>query len=1013
MAEDVGTIYYSVDAKTDKLIDAGKKATDTLDVLTDAFDKVDGSAKDAGKTLDTTGGKLVDLGKDAKDAGGKIDGTGASFVDMGKDAKDAGAKVDGAGASLIDLGKDATGAEQKIDSTGGALIDLGRDASDAGKKIDNLGTNLSKTGKESTDSAAALRRLLGQIDPVVAKTQQLDKWTEELGQHFDAGRLSTTQYSAELAKLDKRYAELQTSTVATAKSSKDFSASLTPIAAALGLMISAQTLQQWGKLAEQFTLFQARITRLAGDTDKATVSYQALLQISSKTGSSMTDTVKLWESLTGTLTALGATNAQVLQLTGTLQKIGTIGGSSAEETSNALRQLSQGLAGGTLRAEEFNSVIENTPELARQIAKGFGVTMGQLRQMMIDGQITAEKLFEVLLGRSQDVNAEFEKLPRTIGQAANALTTQFGAALSVIDKATGASRTLAAALDAVAKGVQQSFNPTDQEKLNQLLRDRATAEQQYATQVKFGLRNTADETSQRIDAINNEIKAIQDRRVAQQKEESGTGGKPRVAPTTTPDGQKALQQMAEQNVLLRVQGVERAKLAAIQKLGASATDSERAAAVALAVENFNLSEAEKQQKKDKTKGISDLAKAERAAETERRKAAKELQTANDSDQKKFAELGQSIAKVGQTARDAAQDAAQMSLSKFATPDEIQRIRDMAGALYDLKGAKAAVAAADPIANQQQSYDEELKQLNDLNAQKLISDQRYLELKHIAETDNAAKMKTLQEENFKAQAVGNQVLFDSLDALGQQGAQALAGLAVGTSNWQEALGGVAQTVLGTVIGAFTQMGTDWIKQQIMMSASAQATTAAQTAGIGAVTAAQAGATAAIATTTTATAATTGTAVASSMAPAAGLSSIASFGGAAVIGGAALLATMLLAKSFGGGRRAGGNVSANSVYRVNEGGAPEVFSAGGQQYMIPNQRGQVVNNKDATAQAAGGGGSTAPIVNVHIYTGQNASASARFSEADRAWVVDVIAGDQMGGGKTAHSTNSITNTRRAGN
>lgn len=928
MAENAGAIYYEVDAKTDKVIDAGKRAVDSLDALQASFDKTDRAADRTKKS------------------------------------------TKGAGDSFDDMGKDADGA------------------------------------------AASLRKLLGQIDPLIGKTQQLDNWTEELGQHFDAGRLSAAQYSAELAKLDKRYADLQNNTVKTAKSSQGFAATLTPLAAVIAGLISVQTIKQWGQMAEQFTLFQSRINRLSPDIDTAAASYQALLNISSKTGSAMGDTVKLWESLTGTLTALGATNAQVLQLTGTLQKIGTIGGSSAEETSNALRQLSQGLAGGTLRAEEFNSVIENTPELARQIAKGFGVSLGQLRQMMLDGQVTAEKLFEVLLGRSQDVNAEFEKLPRTIGQAANALTTQFGAALSVIDRATGASRTLAAALDAVALGVQRSFNPTDLEKFNDLLRQRAVAEQQYAVQVKAGLTKTADATSQRIDALNEEIRAMQDRRVAQQKQESGTGGAAHPAATTTVEGQKVIQQLAEQNVLLRTQGVERAKLAAIQKLGAGATDSERAAAVALAVENFNLAEAEKNRLKVKKAGISEAAKLQREAEAAERKAEKERSTAITGDQKKFAELGLAISNVGQTAREVAQDVAQAGLSRFATPDEVQRIRDMAAALYDLKGAKAALAQADPIAAQTQSYDEELKRLDDLNAQKLLSDQRYLELKHIAETENAAKMKQLQEENFKSQAMGNQILFDSLDALSAQGAQALAGLASGTANWREALGGVAQTVLGTVIGAFTQMGTDWVKQQIMMQGAAAATTATQTGGIAAVTAAQAGATATIATTTTAAAAATGPAVATSMAPAAGLSSIASFGGAAVIGGAALLATMLLAKSFGGGRRAGGNVSANSVYRVNEGGAPEVFSAGGQQYMIPNQRGQVVNNKDASAQVGGGGGN-APIVNVNNYTGQQASAVARFSDADRAWVIDVVAGDQIGGGKTAQSTNQITNTRRAGN
>lgn len=870
MAENAGTIEYTVDAKTEKVIDAGRKAVEALDTLQGAFDKTD---KAAAKV--TTSSKTA----------------GRSIEDMGKKAE---------------------------------------------------------------KGAAA------------------------------AGRLT---------------------------------ASLTPLAAAVGGVITAQTLFQWGKMAEQFTLFQARITRLSADVEKAAATYQSLLQIASKTGSSMGDTVKLWESLTGTLKDLGATNAQVLQLTSTLQKIGTIGGSSAEETSNALRQLSQGLAGGTLRAEEFNSVIENTPELARQIAKGFGVSLGQLRQMMLDGQITAEKLFDVLLSRSQEVNAEFEKLPRTVSQAANALTTQFGAALAVIDKATGASNKLAQAMDLVAQGIRQDFNPTDGERLNALLRERVQLQETYGDKLREqGTWNPIlAEAQKRFREVEKDILAIQNARVEAQKKENAEaqkGGGKKSPATTTSDGQKAIQQLAEQNALVRAQGEERAKLAALQKLGVNATQQERDLAAALAVDTYRLTEAEKARQAAKKKGISDAAKEQRKEEAEERRAAKERQTATESDQKKFAELGQALANVGQTAREVAQDTAQMSLSKFATPDEVQRIRDLAGALYDARGAQQALAAADPIAAQQQNYDEQLKQLQTLNEQKLLSDTRYLELKHQAEVANAEQMRVLQEENFKAASLGNELLLGSIDALSQSATQGIAGILSGTGNLQAALGGIANTVLNTVVGAFVQMGADWVKQQIMMQAAAVATTNAQTAGIATVAATQAGATASIAATTTSTAATTGSAVASSMAPAAGLSSIASFGGAAVIGGAALLATMLLAKSFGGGRRAGGAVAPGSVYRVNEGGAPEIFTAGGQQYMIPNQRGQVVSNKDATA-AGSGQGAQAPIVNINNYGGSPASASSKWSEADRRFIIDVVVGDMQSNGRTGQTANQITGTKRIGN
>lgn len=514
-----------------------------------------------------------------------------------------------------------------------------------------------------------------------------------------------------------------------------------------------------------------------------------------------------------------------------------------------------------------------------------------------------------------------------------------------------------------------------------------------------------------IDDVNQDLEKRRDalKKIAEAqgkiRTDAETKANPPVDPVlpADPESEKVIKAQKEQLALLKVIGVERAKLAALQKLGDDASPAQRLEAEALAVSIYQLEEAEKKQKETSKKLTSEGDKLAK-------KSAEEQKKGIQDNIKAFSEIGFQLASVGKSARELAQDQAQLSLNKYATPEQVQSIRDIAGALYDLQGAQKLLASVDPIAAQGISYADDLKSLEAARAQDLVSFTRYQELKAQLETENAGKMRLLQEENFKAAALGNQLLFDSIDALGQQGAQALSGLVAGTTTWQEAVAGVGETVSNVVLSAITEMGTTWVKEQLMMAAAAQTTTAAQTAGIGTVAAVQAGATTAIAATTTATAATTGAAVATSMAPAAGLASVASFGSAALIGGAALLGTMLLAKSFGGGRRAGGPVNPGSVYRVNEGGAPEIFNAGGQQYMIPNQRGQVVSNQNATS-----GGSDAqlpPIVNIYNQGSAPATQETRFSEADKRWVVDVVAGDMMGGGKTGRATNSITGTQRAG-
>ncbi|WP_373442291.1 tape measure protein, partial [Salmonella enterica] len=223
--------------------------------------------------------------------------------------------------------------------------------------------------------------------------------------------------------------------------------------------IAASLVVDWGKAfliaADNMSQLNSRIERLTGSSASASQTMQTLMNISSATGGSLQDTQKLWESLSTALKDTGATNGQVLQLTETLQKIGRIGGSSSEEMANALRQFGQSISSGTVRAEEFNSILEQMPELVRQIATGMGVGVGDLRQMMLDGKLSAEDALNAIQKQTGSVNAEFEKLPRTLSQANTALTNSFLSMIDSVNQATGASSGLVAIIDSMTAALDR------------------------------------------------------------------------------------------------------------------------------------------------------------------------------------------------------------------------------------------------------------------------------------------------------------------------------------------------------------------------------------------------------------------------------------------------------------------------------------------------------------------------------------------------------------------------------
>ncbi|HBC9089347.1 TPA: tape measure protein [Citrobacter koseri] len=264
--------------------------------------------------------------------------------------------------------------------------------------------------------------------------------------------------TAQLLRADKQVTSVTNNMDTGFKKADNSASKLSTTISKLSAAISVALIVEWGKkfleLADNMTQLQARIARLSTDASTAKETFQSLTQISSKTGASLSDTTKLWETLTSSLKEAGASNAQVLNLTDTLQKIGRIGGNSTEEMSNALRQFGQSIASGTVRAEEFNSILEQMPELARQIAAGMGISMGELRQRMLDGKLTAQDALNAIQDRTAVVNEEFNKLPRSLSQATGSLETSFAKLVSSINDATGASSAVVTVIDGLAKYIE-------------------------------------------------------------------------------------------------------------------------------------------------------------------------------------------------------------------------------------------------------------------------------------------------------------------------------------------------------------------------------------------------------------------------------------------------------------------------------------------------------------------------------------------------------------------------------
>lgn len=794
--------------------------------------------------------------------------------------------------------------------------------------------------KLATAGAATIRTQIAQIE-----SEKALEVTRLKAQITDQGRIATATRMAQLqqasAALTTRLAAVEAAAstaraTAIAKAEAELSAARITAAtttgaatAANGRYIASQEAVVIANraAAASLTLMKGALSLIGGPAGLAMIAAAAVFYWWQQAKQAREEAIAFADGL-------DRLNAAMSSMTNT-QLRGAIGdaNTSIRAQKEAVAELEAEVNKLTTRYSKF------TPE-----AQKYADSMGQ-------GTEFAQRQSEVsdeLARKTRDLQAAKEKLSRTEDTAAEAtrtLTNNMLSAMGVHDQLIEKSWSLEQVQGAVAKA--------------------------------FG--ETADEINRANQAAKSfDPKALQ------------------ISPATK-EGDKVIATLEEQNELLKIRGERERAIAKARMQAAKVTDNQNqiSAAGRLAAENYDLEKSEEARKK-----------AQQDSEQQGKKSASQAESIAQklANLKQQAELA--AGSTQQLSREQAILTAQQSLGAAATQKDLELAGQYAAAKWDTANALKAQAAAEkllPEARENASYKQDVQDLNAALAAKKISQEQYNETAERLEAthqinlakiraqqavtpqqeaagtvdpvqelanENARKLALIQQyeqqgvlthqnalalraaadteyeqariaaqwEIYRNQSTGNELLATSLEGLQSGATNALTGLINGTQSLQEAMANVGSTIINSVISSLVEMGMQWVKNQVMGQAAAAASLAS--------TMAQA------------------TAAASAWAPAAMSASIATYGSAAAVGQSAYAASLLSAKGLAvaGAREHGGPVSASSMYRVGEGGKPEIFKASnGSQYMIPGDNGRVISNRDMGG--GGGGFNYSPTININ--------------------------------------------------
>jgi len=215
---------------------------------------------------------------------------------------------------------------------------------------------------------------------------------------------------------------------------------MTRIATALVAALGASALVRY---ADSWTSINNQIKQATKTTVEALAVQEAIFQIAKGSRVELQGVADAYQRISNSVADYGFSAKDSLDVVEGLTKAFKANGASAQEVSSVLVQLGQGLGAGALQGEELKAILEASLPVSRALAKEFGVTVGELKELGAAGKLTTERVFVALQNALPEFESAFDKANKTISEGITVAGNSMTRLIGLTNDATGAGSALA------------------------------------------------------------------------------------------------------------------------------------------------------------------------------------------------------------------------------------------------------------------------------------------------------------------------------------------------------------------------------------------------------------------------------------------------------------------------------------------------------------------------------------------------------------------------------------------
>lgn len=258
-----------------------------------------------------------------------------------------------------------------------------------------------------------------------------------------------TDYIKNLDKASKQNKKTGDSLVVLNKKTKKVTESMFKFSSVAQGVFAALSVRVVTDFSDQIQIADNQLRNVTSSTEEYNAVSEELNRIAIETRQNVSGLTSVYARFTRAGKEAGFSQREVLDFTETLTKAFKIEGNTVAEVNSILLQLTQAFRSGRIAGEEFRALSEGSTLALQALAKQLNVTVGELKDMAAQGEVTPRALVDGMKGISAQVNAEAKKLAPTFAE----IGTTFGNVLSTSFRQSGISGMIGSLLTEVQAGL--------------------------------------------------------------------------------------------------------------------------------------------------------------------------------------------------------------------------------------------------------------------------------------------------------------------------------------------------------------------------------------------------------------------------------------------------------------------------------------------------------------------------------------------------------------------------------